>query len=181
MKNPDYVQAHFLVPLIHSILTTNDKTQPFFILYKYNNDTWMTIQGRRGNTEVNEIWCHQSSPVFPIHFFPFLFLLAFSISLFIPMVLPLSPYHKWIQFRIPPPPFDEGAAKEANTAGSCPPIFLLSLFRRERYARLVVFHIEMYFSMHIDRQVSSWEEREVPGLGMQRSKQCSFSFWFWRG
>jgi hypothetical protein len=39
MKNPDYVQAHFFVPLIHSILTTNDKTQPFFILYKYNNDT----------------------------------------------------------------------------------------------------------------------------------------------
>jgi len=29
--------------------------------------------------------------------------------------------------------------------------------------------------MQTERQFSSWVEREVPGLGMQRSKQCSFS------
>lgn len=35
----------------------------------------------------------------------------------------------------------------------------------------------MYFSMHVVKQVSSPLEREVPGLGTQRSKQCSLSFW----
>lgn len=35
----------------------------------------------------------------------------------------------------------------------------------------------MYFSMQDVKQVSSPFEREVPGFGTQRSKQCSLSFY----
>lgn len=35
----------------------------------------------------------------------------------------------------------------------------------------------MYFSMHDVKQPSSPLEREGPGLGTQRSKQCSLSFY----
>lgn len=37
----------------------------------------------------------------------------------------------------------------------------------------------MYFSMHWVKQVSSPLDSEVPGLGTQRSKQCSFNFCIW--
>lgn len=45
------------------------------------------------------------------------------------------------------------------------------------YCRLTTFQAAMYFSMHWEKQVSSPLDSEVPGLGTQRSKQCSFSFW----
>ncbi len=35
----------------------------------------------------------------------------------------------------------------------------------------------MYFSMQSVKQVVSDEESELPGLGTQRSKQCSLSFY----
>lgn len=53
----------------------------------------------------------------------------------------------------------------------------LSRCIRATYCLDTVFHELMYFSMHAVKQPSSPLEREVPGLGTQRSKQCSFSFW----
>lgn len=35
----------------------------------------------------------------------------------------------------------------------------------------------MYLSMQLVKQVVSDEDMEDPGLGMQRSKQCSLIFW----
>lgn len=35
----------------------------------------------------------------------------------------------------------------------------------------------MYFSIQAVKHVSSPFESEAPGLGTQRSKQCSFNFW----
>lgn len=52
----------------------------------------------------------------------------------------------------------------------------LSLCIRATYCLLTVFQALMYFSMHDLKQPSSALESEVPGLGTQRSKQCSFSF-----
>jgi hypothetical protein len=39
------------------------------------------------------------------------------------------------------------------------------------YVLLVVFQASMYFSMQEERQVCSFEEREVEGLGIQVAKQ----------
>jgi hypothetical protein len=39
------------------------------------------------------------------------------------------------------------------------------------YVLLVVFQASMYFSMHEERQVCSFEERDVEGDGMQAAKQ----------
>lgn len=77
-------------------------------------------------------------------------------------------------YKSPLPP----VAMLAMAAESWPPSFLLSLLTREMYVRLTVFQVEMYFSMQVERQLSSLEERESPGVGMQRSKQCSLSFCF---
>src|SRR5271155_3359002 len=46
-----------------------------------------------------------------------------------------------------------------------------SLCSRPMYVLLVVFQASMYFSMQEDRQVCSFEEREVEGLGIQVAKQ----------
>lgn len=54
-----------------------------------------------------------------------------------------------------------------------PPEFCWSL---ATYCLLTTFQALMYFSMHWLKQVCSPLEREVPGLGTQRSKQCSLSF-----
>lgn len=35
--------------------------------------------------------------------------------------------------------------------------------------RLVTFHMAMYFSMQLDRQLLSLEDMEEPGAGMQAS------------
>ena len=53
----------------------------------------------------------------------------------------------------------------------------LSLCIRATYCLLTVFQALMYFSMHDLKQPSSPLESEVPGLGTQRSKQCSFNFY----
>ena len=39
------------------------------------------------------------------------------------------------------------------------------------YVRLVVFQASMYFSMQDERQVCSFDESEVEGLGIQVAKQ----------
>jgi hypothetical protein len=39
------------------------------------------------------------------------------------------------------------------------------------YVLLVVFHASMYFSIQDERQVCSFEESDVDGLGMQVAKQ----------
>lgn len=41
----------------------------------------------------------------------------------------------------------------------------------------MAFHMEMYFSMHADKHDDSADERRLPGVEMQRSKQFSFSFY----
>lgn len=51
-----------------------------------------------------------------------------------------------------------------------------SLCIRATYCFDTVFHELMYFSMQFVKQFSSPLESEVPGLGTQRSKQCSLSF-----
>lgn len=67
-----------------------------------------------------------------------------------------------------------------------PQLLLIRIYRlgcccsfciRATYCFETVFQACMYFSMHVVKQVSSPLEREVPGLGTQRSKQCSLSFW----
>ena len=46
-----------------------------------------------------------------------------------------------------------------------------SFCSRLMYVLLVVFQASMYFSMQEERQVCSFEEREVEGLGIQVAKQ----------
>ena len=46
-----------------------------------------------------------------------------------------------------------------------------SFCSRPMYVLLVVFQASMYFSMQEERQVCSFEEREVEGLGIQVAKQ----------
>jgi hypothetical protein len=53
----------------------------------------------------------------------------------------------------------------------------LSRCIRATYCLLTVFQALMYFSMQLLKQPSSPLDRLVPGLGTQRSKQCSLSFW----
>jgi hypothetical protein len=48
---------------------------------------------------------------------------------------------------------------------------------RATYCFDTVFQACIYFSMHEVKQVSSPFERDAPGLGTQRSKQCSFNFY----
>lgn len=45
-----------------------------------------------------------------------------------------------------------------------------------RYCLLVAFHAPMYFSMQLLKQVCSPDDSEEPGVGTQRSKQCSLIF-----
>ena len=54
--------------------------------------------------------------------------------------------------------------------------FWLSLCILATYCLLTVFQALMYFSMQFVKQPSSPLDSEVPGLGTQRSKQCSLSF-----
>lgn len=93
---------------------------------------------------------------------------------------PFRPFHRKKKLshyrRLLPPLVDDPVAMEASAAGSWPPSFLLSLPMRAMYVRLVVFHMEMYFSMQVERQVCSLEESDEPGVGMHLSKQCSLSF-----
>jgi hypothetical protein len=56
------------------------------------------------------------------------------------------------------------------------PLFFLSAEARLRYALLVTFQSEMYFSMHEDRQLDSPGVMVEPGEGTQWSKQCSLTF-----
>lgn len=51
------------------------------------------------------------------------------------------------------------------------PIFLLSVLIRPTYVRLTTFHMEMYFSIQFEMQVSSDDDMDEPGLGKQCSKQ----------
>lgn len=53
----------------------------------------------------------------------------------------------------------------------------LSRCIRATYCLLTVFQALMYFSMQLLKQPSSPLDSEAPGLGTQRSKQCSLSFW----
>lgn len=40
----------------------------------------------------------------------------------------------------------------------------------------MTFHIAMYFSMQLDRQLFSRDDMEVSGAGTHASKQCSLIF-----
>lgn len=53
------------------------------------------------------------------------------------------------------------------------------LYRCNRltYARLTVFQLAIYFSMHCEKQVCSLELNEEPGSGTHRSKQWSLIFY----
>jgi hypothetical protein len=64
-----------------------------------------------------------------------------------------------------------------HSAHKLSPPAALSRCIRATYCLLTVFHALMYFSMQLLKQPSSPLDRLVPGLGTQRSKQCSLSFW----
>jgi hypothetical protein len=49
---------------------------------------------------------------------------------------------------------------------------------RATYCFETVFQAVMYFSMQVVKHDSSPLESEEPGLGTQRSKQCSLSFFY---
>ena len=55
-----------------------------------------------------------------------------------------------------------------------PPALFCTL---EMYCRLTVFHVAIYFSIHAFRQLSSFDDSELPGEGMHLSKQCELSFY----
>lgn len=42
----------------------------------------------------------------------------------------------------------------------------------------MTFHMLMYFSMQLDRQVLSCDEKELPGAGTQASKQFWLIFYY---